>query len=1137
MTSTNYYLYTIMKKLLFILVGWVCMTAAMADDTYSYLTFVCSDGSATSLGTKDLTLTVQNQDNLTAENSDETKTFTLSNLAKMYFSSSAETNTLKGDVNRDGKVDISDIVAIINQIAGTASYEDADVNSDKGVDISDIVAVINIIAGTDDSTSGEESSSVETTDTIQTLNICIGNVIYQYRSEEVDTMTFENGTTLTVLDKVFTLSEVSSMYVDNSEVIDNEVNVIYADNAAKVYIPGNIALNMSATESASHVVMTQGNVSEEVTYNLSGVSDNGSFYMTGSYKASLDLRGLTLTNPNGAAINIQDGKRIAVSVKKDTENTLKDGSESTDKGCFIVKGHTEFKGKGTLNVYAYGSAAHGIKSGEYIDMKNCTINVLAATKDGVHCAEYLLMESGELNVSGVGDDCVQVELDGTESTGVTTDHEDEDSGNIYILDGTMVLSPTADAVKGMKSAGDIEISGGNITVNQTGSITTTDTDISYPTSIKADGNINITGGTINITNTADGGKGISAEGTLNIDESNAATNITIKANGKGGTAENVNSGGSTGENSYKVYISLPATGGGGMGPGGSGNSVWKNPVLYNSSGTMIATLTNTVTKTSGNTTTTFYYYDFKDADTSVTYYIKGDDYTSRGGGGWGGGGSGTTYTIISSNFSAPTSGTDIYYSISNSYTTSGTTRTYSLSNVTNTYSGSTDASEDNGTGYNAIGLKADGNMTIGGGTIEISNSGEMSKSIKSKLNVYINGGTLTLKPSGTMQVINNDASYSSGIKCDDLEINGGTVKMTVSGNAGRGISAKNVITNGGELTITNSGAGVSGTSDTYTAKCIKADTSVKLIAGTITLTASGTGGKGIKSAGTYTQGTSDGNGPTLKVTTSGSSLSGNNSGGWGGGMGPGQQQSNGGSSAKGIKVMGTAVIYGGESEIYTSTDGAEGLESKTYVDIQGGKHYFKCYDDCINSAGCIYFNGGVTVCWSNGNDAVDSNYGKTGAITIGNGIAFAYTTKGSPEEGFDCDNNSYIQITGTGIGLSAGGAQGGGSSSSISNAKQGYYFCTSTISYSANTYYTLADASGNNLVTYSLPTSVSSTLALFTAKGMVKGSKYYLWSSTSAPTDATTAFHGLYIGSSTKGSTEVKVFKDSNTSVNYFTAQ
>lgn len=54
---------------------------------------------------------------------------------------------VKGDVNEDKKVDISDIVAVINQIAGTASYPNADVNTDDKVDISDIVAIINIIAG------------------------------------------------------------------------------------------------------------------------------------------------------------------------------------------------------------------------------------------------------------------------------------------------------------------------------------------------------------------------------------------------------------------------------------------------------------------------------------------------------------------------------------------------------------------------------------------------------------------------------------------------------------------------------------------------------------------------------------------------------------------------------------------------------------------------------------------------------------------------------------------------------------------------------------------------------------------------------------------------------------------------------
>ncbi len=52
-----------------------------------------------------------------------------------------------GDVNEDGNVDINDVVAIINVMAGTADWKNANVNGDEqGVDINDVVAVINIMA-------------------------------------------------------------------------------------------------------------------------------------------------------------------------------------------------------------------------------------------------------------------------------------------------------------------------------------------------------------------------------------------------------------------------------------------------------------------------------------------------------------------------------------------------------------------------------------------------------------------------------------------------------------------------------------------------------------------------------------------------------------------------------------------------------------------------------------------------------------------------------------------------------------------------------------------------------------------------------------------------------------------------------
>ena len=56
---------------------------------------------------------------------------------------------VKGDVNGDGNVDISDVVALVNIILNSSSdhQAEADVNSDGSIDISDVVALVNIILG------------------------------------------------------------------------------------------------------------------------------------------------------------------------------------------------------------------------------------------------------------------------------------------------------------------------------------------------------------------------------------------------------------------------------------------------------------------------------------------------------------------------------------------------------------------------------------------------------------------------------------------------------------------------------------------------------------------------------------------------------------------------------------------------------------------------------------------------------------------------------------------------------------------------------------------------------------------------------------------------------------------------------
>ncbi len=160
----------------------------------------------------------------------------------------------------------------------------------------------------------------------QTMNIEVGQTTYQIPAAQAGEMVYEDGTTLTVMGREYRLTDISRIYIDHSEVADNTVRVVYTDDKATVFVAGNVSPYVTATVSGAHVSIEQSadvddNVGE-ITYNLSGSSSDGEFYMDGSYKATVELDGLTLTNEtpvySGAAICIMDGKRIDLSVKKGT---------------------------------------------------------------------------------------------------------------------------------------------------------------------------------------------------------------------------------------------------------------------------------------------------------------------------------------------------------------------------------------------------------------------------------------------------------------------------------------------------------------------------------------------------------------------------------------------------------------------------------------------------------------------------------------------------------------------------------------------------------------------------------------------------------------------------------------------------
>lgn len=359
------------------------------------------------------------------------------------------------------------------------------------------------------------ASMIGTAASAQSLNVSCGATTYSFNSAQTGEMEYAAGTSVTIQGKIFALSDISIMKVVDETMADNTVEIKYDGDNSTVTVAGNIAQYIDATVADGHVSIIQStevgdNTCGEISYALSGESSNGSFTLTGSYKASVELCGVTLTNPSGAAIDLQIGKRVAVRVQEGTVNNLTDGASGSQKATLYCKGHLEFKQKGTLNVT--GNKAHAISAKEYIEIKNTTINVLRSKKDGINCNQYLMMESGSVTIDNTADDGIQVAFKDD------TDREAEDTGTITIKGGTLDITISAAAAKAIKADGDFVMTKGtlNATVNGGGLWDSEKLKTKASSCIGADGNLNISGGTFNLTANGAGGKGISIDGDLNI---------------------------------------------------------------------------------------------------------------------------------------------------------------------------------------------------------------------------------------------------------------------------------------------------------------------------------------------------------------------------------------------------------------------------------------------------------------------------------------------------------------------------------------------------------------------------------------------------------------------------------------------
>ena len=879
-------------------------------------------------------------------------------------------------------------------------------------------------------------------------------------------------------------------------VLPQMVEITYADNVATVLNPfafDSVAVNIDGAK-----VTVTSQTTKEIDYQLQGASDNGCFKVYGLRKYNLYLNGVSLTNTNGAAINSQCKKRARVFVNDGTVNTLADAAKYStvsgedEKGTIFSEGQIIFEGSGKLVVN--GLYKHAICSDDYVEFRGATVEVANAAGDAVHVNDSVIVKGGNLvlNSQGDGIDCDgYVKLLGGK-VNVNTSGEDVKgmkAAKDVIVDGAeLSVLVSGDASKGIKSGRDFNLLSGVVNIEAAGNTIVLGGDPSYATCIKSDSIVTISGGTATLKATGIAGRGISADG--DVDITDGTTTIVCSGNSKtyDPTYDEILGGEEEGESkSYVVYVSVPTSTTSNR-PGGTSSSAWKSVYLYNGSNTLVATLTNKVVINN----TTFYYYDFGSEQTD-TYYFKSDNYTSGR----------TTYTIQSSSFTGLSS--DTYYQIASNYSTSGSTRTYSITDVTGSYAGGSTASSTEDS-YAAAGIKCDNDFTLSGGNHTITMSGSESKGIKVEGTALFDGGELTINTSGVAKVVAYDPSYCTAIKCDGaLTINGGDIEITATGQGGMGISADGVLTmNGGVVDITISGAGSSYTATTgtdyYSTKCLKGDVSVNLFGGTLNCLAKGNGSKAIVASGELTIGREGADDELLSISaiTQGSSL-GSTSGGGGGGFPGGGGGMNSGFNAAPKAIKGAANVYVNSGNVYTQTayDGGEGLESKATLTINGGIIECSTYDDGINAKSALVINGGCIYSHATNNDGIDSN----GTITVNGGIALS-SGASAPEEGFDCDQNQFVINGGIMIGT-------GGATSNPTSASQPYS-AVSSVSVTSGKYIAVKDNSGTVLFSYKCPNSVNSATVLLSSPEFTKTSHTLMYGVTSVSGATETLFGGVY---------------------------
>ncbi|MCF8366539.1 MAG: carbohydrate-binding domain-containing protein [Bacteroidales bacterium] len=434
------------------------------------------------------------------------------------------------------------------------------------------------------------------------------------------------------------------------------------------------------------------------------------------------------------------------------------------------------------------------------------------------------------------------------------------------------------------------------------------------------------------------------------------------------------------------------------------------------------------------------------------------------------------------------------------------------------------------TGDDVKGIQCDSTITFNGGALNMTLAGDQSKGIKCDKDMLLNGGNINIEATGGVVLEASgqgyDPSYCAAIKGEtNIFIDGCIINITADGEAGRGLSCNgNIVLESGNLQIECNGDGEKytntfGEDDAYHGACIDADGDFTINSGEITVSNSGSGGKGISIDGNLLIG--DGtNSPFIDVTTTGQSIEITPGG-------PGPNNPGDYDESKAVKSDVSVIINSGEIIISSADDGIksgdvltinngtvminnskEGLEAPN-ITINDGEVTVYSSDDGLNATygnggggndgSLLLITGGYTMLSSTNGDPLDSN----GNITISGGTIVVHGPQSSPEVGMDVNgtciiSGGFLVVSGTNSNMTEGPSNSSTQRSVLLRTNQ---------SISANTIFHIEDSNGNNLLTFAPNRQYYSII--FSSDALTSGETYSIYTGGSS---TGILLNGLYTG-------------------------